>query len=234
MKDPPTRTQASAARRAPRVVVAFMAATLGSSAVRIKVHSHDSIGDQFRRAADTVRRDAAGDGSHGAGGTRREVVLDRSHGADGTHGPAVRERPGPADRTHNKSARRRPHQADQAHNKPIGERPGQADRAPNRPARRRPQQVGAVRSHAWGHADGRWTRRGREAPRDAVRRRSELGEAFRRRFPGRRSHRTGDSPYDALHSRRSPPCPLPRLGVAAACRVGACTRAGAFAASGAA
>lgn len=49
MKEAPTRTQAKAARRAPRKEFAFMTVTLGFGADRFKVHFHDVFGDQFER-----------------------------------------------------------------------------------------------------------------------------------------------------------------------------------------
>lgn len=47
MKEPPTRRQATAASKEPRVRFAFMPLTLGTDAARFKVHFRGLFGDHF-------------------------------------------------------------------------------------------------------------------------------------------------------------------------------------------
>lgn len=99
------------------MVVAFMAATLGSGAVRIKVHFHDAIGDQSHREDGTVRlaavdagaeagAEAGWAGGPGLGavyggprrsvGPRRKTVREPSGRGAGALFGAARERSGQA------------------------------------------------------------------------------------------------------------------------------------------
>src|SRR4029079_16816545 len=77
VKEAPTRTQARAASRAPRVVVAFMGATLGILVVRFKVHFHEGIGDQSGLGTASARRFRTGTRAwpYVAGGTARGGAL---------------------------------------------------------------------------------------------------------------------------------------------------------------